>query len=140
MKSFFKSPNHIFLMIYSLLNNEVSIWTNCYSIADVLCRVKVQWYSTIALRERLLQQSKMLACTERQLVRTYPKGTRFDSSNYDPTLMWGCGMHMVTLNFQTPGKYIVWRSVAMIRSFGACPMSRCVDKGFFRQMEGVAMF
>ena len=36
-------------------------------------------------------------------------------------------MHMVALNFQTPGKYSVWRSVAMIRSFGVCSMSRYVD-------------
>ncbi|KAL5474054.1 hypothetical protein EMCRGX_G028627 [Ephydatia muelleri] len=61
---------------------------------------------------------EMLACTERQLVRTYPKGTRFDSSNYDPTLMWGCGMHMVALNFQTPD---VWMHL---------------NQGFFRQNGG----
>lgn len=45
----------------------------------------------------------MLCCTERQLVRTYPKGTRFDSSNYDPMQMWKCGVQMVALNFQYPG-------------------------------------
>ena len=45
----------------------------------------------------------MLACSERQLVRTYPKGGRFDSSNYDPIPMWNCGMHMVALNWQYPG-------------------------------------
>eukprot|EP00731_Ephydatia_muelleri_P028731 Em0020g375a len=62
---------------------------------------------------------EMLACTERQLVRTYPKGTRFDSSNYDPTLMWGCGMHMVALNFQTPD---VWMHLnqAFFRQNGGC--------------------
>ena len=45
----------------------------------------------------------MLACTERQLVRTYPKATSIDSSNYDPTLLWSCGVQMVALNFQKPG-------------------------------------
>ena len=45
----------------------------------------------------------MLACSERQLVRTYPKGTRFDSSNYDPVPMWNCGIQMVALNWQYPG-------------------------------------
>lgn len=45
----------------------------------------------------------VLCCTERQLVRTYPKGTRFDSSNYDPLQMWNCGIQMVALNFQYPG-------------------------------------
>ena len=48
----------------------------------------------------------MLACTERQLVRTYPKGTRFDSSNYDPLVMWRCGIQMVALNFQYPDIYM----------------------------------
>ena len=43
----------------------------------------------------------LLACTERQLVRTYPKGIRFDSSNYDPMQMWKCGVQVVSLNFQT---------------------------------------
>ena len=44
----------------------------------------------------------MLKCTERQLVRTYPKGSRFDSSNYDPVMMWNCGIQLVALNFQKP--------------------------------------
>lgn len=35
-------------------------------------------------------------------MRTYPKGTRFDSSNYDPMLMWSCGIQMAALNFQYP--------------------------------------
>ena len=45
----------------------------------------------------------MLACTERQFVRTYPAGTRIDSSNYDPIPLWNHGIHMVALNVQTPG-------------------------------------
>ena len=48
----------------------------------------------------------MLAATERQLVRTYPKGIRFDSSNYDPFIMWAHGIQMATLNFQTLDTYI----------------------------------
>ena len=48
----------------------------------------------------------MLACTERQFVRTYPKGTRFDSSNYDPMPMWRCGVQMVSLNFQYPDTFM----------------------------------
>ena len=51
----------------------------------------------------MLNHADVLCCTERQLVRTYPKGTRFDSSNYDPTQMWNCGIQMVALNFQYPG-------------------------------------
>ncbi|CUG86723.1 phospholipase C beta 4, putative, partial [Bodo saltans] len=33
--------------------------------------------------------------------RTYPKGSRFDSSNYHPQPLWNCGAQLVALNFQT---------------------------------------
>jgi phosphatidylinositol phospholipase C delta len=33
--------------------------------------------------------------------RVYPKGTRFDSSNYDPILYWYAGVQMLALNFQS---------------------------------------
>ncbi|XP_064396880.1 1-phosphatidylinositol 4,5-bisphosphate phosphodiesterase delta-1-like isoform X2 [Halichondria panicea] len=39
-----------------------------------------------------------------QVSRTYPKGSRVDSSNYDPTPMWNAGCQIVALNYQTPGK------------------------------------
>ena len=48
----------------------------------------------------------MLACTERQFVRTYPVGTRIDSSNYDPIPLWNHGIQMVALNVQTPGNLV----------------------------------
>jgi phosphatidylinositol phospholipase C, delta len=35
------------------------------------------------------------------LTRTYPAGTRVDSSNYNPTLAWAVGCQLVALNFQT---------------------------------------
>jgi hypothetical protein len=34
--------------------------------------------------------------------RTYPAGSRIDSSNYLPILPWALGCQMVSLNFQTP--------------------------------------
>uniref|UniRef100_A0A8D2LLT9 Phosphoinositide phospholipase C n=1 Tax=Varanus komodoensis TaxID=61221 RepID=A0A8D2LLT9_VARKO len=37
------------------------------------------------------------------ITRIYPKGTRTDSSNYDPQEFWNVGCQMVALNFQTPG-------------------------------------
>lgn len=39
-----------------------------------------------------------------QLSRVYPKGSRMDSSNYDPMPMWNCGCQMVSLNYQTPDR------------------------------------
>lgn len=40
------------------------------------------------------------------LSRTYPKGQRVESSNYDPYPLWAVGCHMVALNFQTAGTII----------------------------------
>lgn len=37
------------------------------------------------------------------LVRTYPSGSRTDSSNYNPVPMWAAGCQVVALNFQTTG-------------------------------------
>lgn len=38
---------------------------------------------------------------KRQLSRVYPKGTRVDSSNFQPQLFWNAGCQMAALNFQT---------------------------------------
>ena len=35
------------------------------------------------------------------MTRTYPAGTRVDSSNYNPILAWAMGCQLVALNFQT---------------------------------------
>ncbi|XP_065179717.1 1-phosphatidylinositol 4,5-bisphosphate phosphodiesterase gamma-1-like [Sycon ciliatum] len=40
----------------------------------------------------------------RQFSRIYPKGTRVDSSNYDPQPIWNCGSQLVALNYQTPDR------------------------------------
>ncbi|XP_065842628.1 1-phosphatidylinositol 4,5-bisphosphate phosphodiesterase beta-2-like [Oscarella lobularis] len=37
----------------------------------------------------------------RQINRIYPKGIRYDSSNYMPQVFWNAGCQMVSLNFQT---------------------------------------
>ncbi|XP_077365454.1 1-phosphatidylinositol 4,5-bisphosphate phosphodiesterase delta-1a isoform X2 [Festucalex cinctus] len=39
-----------------------------------------------------------------KLSRTYPAGSRTDSSNYNPVPMWNAGCQIVALNFQTPSK------------------------------------
>ncbi|XP_060735080.1 1-phosphatidylinositol 4,5-bisphosphate phosphodiesterase beta-2 [Tachysurus vachellii] len=38
---------------------------------------------------------------KRQMSRIYPKGTRMDSSNYNPQPFWNVGCQMVALNYQT---------------------------------------
>ena len=43
--------------------------------------------------------------SNKHLVRVYPKGTRVDSTNYDPQFLWSAGAQMVSLNIQKPGEY-----------------------------------
>lgn len=42
-----------------------------------------------------------IAYNQRQFSRIYPKGTRVDSSNYNPIPLWNVGSQLVSLNFQT---------------------------------------
>ncbi|CAF0980766.1 unnamed protein product [Adineta steineri] len=44
---------------------------------------------------------EFVAYNQRQLSRIYPRGTRFDSSNYNPYLFWPVGCQMAALNYQT---------------------------------------
>lgn len=48
-----------------------------------------------------------LQYNRRALSRIYPKGQRVESSNYDPYPLWAVGCHMVALNYQTAGLYII---------------------------------
>jgi len=45
--------------------------------------------------------SFLLTFNQRQFTRVYPKGSRLDSSNYDPTRMWNVGVQMAAINYQT---------------------------------------
>ncbi|XP_020627928.1 1-phosphatidylinositol 4,5-bisphosphate phosphodiesterase zeta-1-like [Orbicella faveolata] len=44
----------------------------------------------------------ILSLANKHIVRTYPKGSRVDSSNYNPQVMWNAGIQMVAINFQKP--------------------------------------
>ena len=46
----------------------------------------------------------MIKHTRTHLVRTYPKGTRLSSTNYEPHRFWAGGMQLVAINWQTFGK------------------------------------
>ena len=52
--------------------------------------------------------------------RIYPKGTRVDSSNYDPTEAWGAGAQMVALNYQTVTSMPMWINDGKYRENGRC--------------------
>lgn len=44
----------------------------------------------------------ILSLANKHIVRTYPKGSRVDSSNYNTQTMWNAGIQMVAINFQKP--------------------------------------
>ncbi|KAL8027075.1 hypothetical protein ABFX02_14G072200 [Erythranthe guttata] len=57
--------------------------------------------------------------TQKNILRVYPKGTRFNSSNYKPQVGWLHGAQMVAFNMQGYGRYL-WLMQGMFRSNGGC--------------------
>ncbi|XP_059660869.1 phosphoinositide phospholipase C 4-like [Cornus florida] len=57
--------------------------------------------------------------TQRNFLRVYPKGTRFNSSNYKPLIGWMHGAQLVAFNMQGYGKSL-WLMHGMFRSNGGC--------------------
>jgi hypothetical protein len=64
-------------------------------------------FSEISAADKLKKTPReMLSCSERQLVRVYPRGSRIESSNYNPIQFWNHGIQMVALNYQTPDVFM----------------------------------
>nr|GMD25284.1 phosphoinositide phospholipase C 4-like [Ipomoea batatas] len=57
--------------------------------------------------------------TQRNILRVYPKGTRFNSSNYKPLIGWMHGAQMVAFNMQGYGRSL-WLMQGMFRANGGC--------------------
>ena len=79
------------------LSMNLQLWIDVKTlvVCDCNCNISIHHITHLL--------TEILACTERQFVRTYPAGTRIDSSNYDPIPLWNHGIQMVALNVQTPG-------------------------------------
>jgi hypothetical protein len=56
----------------------------------------------------------------KHIARVYPKGSRFDSSNYNPILFWYAGVQMLALNFQTLNTYPMLINYAKFHENGNC--------------------
>jgi phosphatidylinositol phospholipase C gamma-1 len=86
----------------------------CRPVAVDLDKVhpsRVNYYEMFSLPEQRVEKfttrqkaNILLGLNTRCLSRIYPKGSRIDSSNYDPIAMWNCGCHMTALNYQTPDR------------------------------------
>ncbi|KAL8251935.1 hypothetical protein R6Q59_035628 [Mikania micrantha] len=57
--------------------------------------------------------------TQTNILRVYPKGIRFDSSNYNPLIGWMHGAQMVAFNMQGYGRSL-WLMQGMFRGNGGC--------------------
>lgn len=54
------------------------------------------------------------------LSRTYPSGTRVNSSNYDPVALWNVGAQMVALNYQSNDRQMTLNSGLFAHFNGGC--------------------
>ncbi|XP_071718131.1 phosphoinositide phospholipase C 2-like [Rutidosis leptorrhynchoides] len=80
-------------------------------------------------RLSLSEQELVVACidhgeqivrfTQRNILRVYPKGTRLDSSNYNPFNGWNHGAQMVAFNMQGYEKNL-WLMQGMFRANNGC--------------------
>ena len=62
---------------------------------------------------------KFIRHNQQFLSRIYPKGTRVNSSNYDPIPLWLAGCQMVALNYQAQDKPVAYNR-ALFRANGQC--------------------
>ncbi|PIN17175.1 Phosphoinositide-specific phospholipase C [Handroanthus impetiginosus] len=88
-------------------------------------RVNSPGVHRVSLNEEKLEKAVVTHGTEiirfnqRNLMRVYPKGTRIDSSNYNPFVGWMHGAQMVAFNMQGRARPL-WLMQGMFRANGGC--------------------
>ncbi|CAA2975287.1 phosphoinositide phospholipase C 2-like [Olea europaea subsp. europaea] len=94
------------------------------SISDWL-RVDPDKVRRLSLSEQELEKAvinhgkDIVRFTQRNILRIYPKGTRFNSSNYNPLVGWMHGAQMVAFNMQGYGRSL-WLMHGKFRANGGC--------------------
>jgi len=79
----------------------------------------------LSLSEQQLEKAvatyakEIVRFTQRNILRVYPKGTRIDSSNYNPLIGWTHGAQMVAFNMQGYGRSL-WLMQGMFKANGGC--------------------
>ncbi|KAL2630288.1 hypothetical protein R1flu_014974 [Riccia fluitans] len=75
--------------------------------------------------EKVAEQnpSALIKFTEKNLLRIYPYGLRFNSSNYNPMVGWSHGAQMVAFNMQGYGKPL-WLVHGFFKANGGCGFVR----------------
>jgi hypothetical protein len=73
--------------------------------ADLNAALALPHYGVTSWDEKKLEKANgapaVVKLTKQYFIRGYPKGTRIDSSNYNPQHAWNAGCQLVALNFQT---------------------------------------
>ncbi len=64
-----------------------------------------------------LDTNSLIKYNTHLMSRSYPKGTRVSSDNYDPVPFWNQGMQLVALNFQGAGRSM-WLNTARFADNG----------------------
>ncbi|KAI3830004.1 hypothetical protein L1987_04136 [Smallanthus sonchifolius] len=64
-------------------------------------------------------QQQIIRFTQKNILRIYPKGTRFTSSNYKPLIGWLHGAQMIAFNMQGYGRAL-WLMHGMFQANGGC--------------------
>jgi phosphatidylinositol phospholipase C delta len=88
-------------------------------------KVEIGKVRRLSLSEQALEKAAethgvdVVRFTQQNILRVYPKGTRFNSSNYKPLVGWMHGAQMVAFNMQGYGRYL-WLMQGMFRSNGGC--------------------
>ncbi|XVF19863.1 hypothetical protein REPUB_Repub11eG0147600 [Reevesia pubescens] len=88
-------------------------------------KVELDKVRRLSLNEQALEKATMshgtdvVRFTQKNFLRIYPKGTRFNSSNYKPLIGWMHGAQMVAFNMQGYGRYL-WLMHGMFRANGGC--------------------
>ncbi|XP_065868040.1 phosphoinositide phospholipase C 2-like [Euphorbia lathyris] len=92
---------------------------------DICLKVDPQKVRRLSLSEAQLEDAaedhgkEIVRFTQRNILRVYPKGTRIDSSNYNPLIAWMHGAQMVAFNMQGHGKSL-WLMHGMFKANGGC--------------------
>ncbi|KAG6551609.1 hypothetical protein Mapa_006688 [Marchantia paleacea] len=93
------------------------------SVVDTL--VVDEYVKRVSLSEPQLEKvaekkpSALIKFTEKNLLRIYPYGLRFNSSNYNPLVAWSHGAQMVAFNMQGYGRPL-WLVHGFFKANGGC--------------------
>ncbi|TYI86623.1 hypothetical protein E1A91_D04G077800v1 [Gossypium mustelinum] len=90
---------------------------------DAWLRVDPDKVTRLSMSEQKFEKAvvthgkQIVRFTRRNVLRVYPKSTRFDSSNYNPLIGWMHGVQMVAFNMQGYGRSL-WLMHGMFKANG----------------------